>query len=385
MKMNIGILLPGFSSDENDAAIPVQLDLVREMAQQHDVRVLALRYPHRRDVYRVFGAAVYSLGVGQVRGVGRLRLWLDTLLTLRRLHHEQPFDVLHAMWADETGLLAVWAGRLLRVPVVVSVAGGELVGFDDIGYGLQRGAFSRWTVRQALEGADCVVVACEYIKRLLAGYRVRAVRNIVLGVDVERFTPLSPAQRVGEGQGVRGDRDSAVRLIHVASLVGVKDQATLLRAVARLNNVTLDVIGTGPEAARLKALAHELGIAERVNFAGAVPHDELAQYYRRAALHVLSSRHEGLGMVTLEAAACAVPSVSTAVGLLPDCPEMGVTVPVGDDTALAAAIRALLEDETRRATLGESALQTVRERYTIQQTVAQFTALYAALQHRDRE
>ncbi|MFN8374032.1 MAG: hypothetical protein U0694_14295 [Anaerolineae bacterium] len=71
----------------------------------------------------------------------------------------------------------------------MSVAGGELVGFDDIGYGLQRGAFSRWTVRQALQGADCVVVACEYIRRLLAGYHLRRVEKIVLGVDVERFTP----------------------------------------------------------------------------------------------------------------------------------------------------------------------------------------------------
>ena len=48
--MNIGILLPGFSSDENDWAIPVQMNLVREMAKGDDVRVLALRYPHRRDV-----------------------------------------------------------------------------------------------------------------------------------------------------------------------------------------------------------------------------------------------------------------------------------------------------------------------------------------------
>ncbi|MFN8374031.1 MAG: glycosyltransferase [Anaerolineae bacterium] len=113
--MNIGILLPGFSSDEHDAAIPVQLNLVRTMAQQHDVRVLALRYPHRRDSYDVHGARVHSFGVGQVRGVGRLRLWLETLLLLRRLHREKPFDVLHAMWADECGLLAAaWAGQLTR-------------------------------------------------------------------------------------------------------------------------------------------------------------------------------------------------------------------------------------------------------------------------------
>ena len=368
--MNIGILLPGFSSDEQDWAIPVQLNLVREMTQHDDVRVLALRYPHRRDCYKVYGATVHSLGVGQVRGAGRLALWWDALRTLRRLHQEKPFDVLHAMWADETGWIAAWAGRWLNVPVVISIAGGELVGFDDIGYGLQRGAFSRWTVRQALAGADCVVVACNYVHRLLekACYDISdaRIRTIVLGVDTELFSPGEAAP------------DSA-RLVHVASLVGVKDQATLLRAMARLEGITLDIVGMGPEQARLAGLASALGISERVRFAGAVHHLDLPRYYRRAALNVLSSRHEGLGMVTLEAAACGIPTVSTAVGLLPDYPELGVTVPAGDDAALAAAIRSLLDDPQRRAALGQSALETVRGKITIQHTARQLRAVYEEL------
>ncbi|MFN8374033.1 MAG: glycosyltransferase [Anaerolineae bacterium] len=118
---------------------------------------------------------------------------------------------------------------------------------------------------------------------------------------------------------------------------------------------------------------------DQVNFHGTVAYDVVPTFYQRAALHVLSSRHEGLGMVTLEAAACAIPSVSTAFGLLPDCPEMGICVPVGDDVALSAAIAHLLHDEAQRAALSASALKTVRERYTIQQTVRQFTALYQSL------
>jgi hypothetical protein len=100
--MNIGILLPGFSAHENDWAIPVQLNLVRELARRADVRVLALRYPHRRGIYSVHGAAVYSLAAGQARGWRRLAVWWYALQLLRRLHRERPFHVLHAMWADET-------------------------------------------------------------------------------------------------------------------------------------------------------------------------------------------------------------------------------------------------------------------------------------------
>lgn len=369
--MRVGILLPGFSSSENDWAIPVQLNLVREMAKQDNVRVLALRYPHRRDHYTVHGADVYSLGVGQVRGLRRLALWVDALLTLRRLHHERPFDVLHAMWADETGLIAAWAGRWLGIPVVVSIAGGEMVGFDDLNYGLQRSLFSRWIVGQALRGADRVVAACTYAARLIpqAGYHLSPdkKRLITLGVDTAVFHPTDTTL-------------PNKKLIHAASLVPVKDQATLLRALARLDPaVTLDIIGTGSQEAYLRTLAAELGISQRVLFIGPVPHLETPTYYQQAALNILCSRHEGLGMVTLEAAACGIPTVGTAVGLLPDHPALGISVPVGDDEALADAIQNLLDNEEQRAASGIAARQLVEERFTIQETVRQFRSRYQEL------
>jgi glycosyltransferase involved in cell wall biosynthesis len=368
--MNIGILLPGFSASEDDWAIPVQANLVRELARHDDVRVVALRYPHTRQPYHAFGANVYPLGVGQVRGWRRLSLWMQVLLLIRRLHREKPFHVFHAMWADETGLIAVRAGQLLRVPTVVSVLGGELVGLKDIGYGLQLNDFSRWVVGQALR-AGRVIVTSDYSRRLIegAGYHVADshLHTGALGVDMDLFAPDST------------QRDPR-RLLNVASLVPVKDQATLLRALAHLDeSVTLDIIGTGPEHGRLESLAAELGLAGRVHFLGAVAHTDLPAYYRRAALHVLTSRHEALAMVTLEAAACGLPSVSTAVGLLPDCPTLGITVPVGDDAALASAIRALLDNPAQREALGQSARTMVLERFSIEKTVQDLRVVYREL------
>ncbi len=370
--MNIGILLPGFSSDEDDWAIPVQQNLVREMARHDEVRVIALRYPHRRDCYSVYGATVYSIGVGAwVRGWGRLALWWEAIHLIRRLHKEKPFDVLHSMWADETGLIAAWAGRLLNIPVIVSIAGGELVGFNELDYGLQRSAFSRWTVGQALYGADRVIAACSYAKGLIAqaGYHIseEAVRIIPLGVDADVFVPSKVPIAPNH-------------LIHAASLVSVKDQATLLRAIAHLDNVTLDIVGEGPEREKLMALAVELGISKKVNFVGNIPHLAMPSFYQRAALHVLTSRHEGLGMVTLEAAACGIPTVSTAVGIVPDSPELGVSVPVGDDAALATEIRYLLGQPERRAALAKSAYTLAHEKFSIQQTAQNFREVYEKLQ-----
>ncbi|HUN08901.1 MAG TPA: glycosyltransferase [Aggregatilineales bacterium] len=379
--MHIGILLPGFSQDERDPAIPVQLNLVRELARRDSVRVLALRYPFERRIYTVAGAEVHALGAGPVRGLHRLKLWADALIHLRQMHRTQPFDLLHAMWADETGLIAAWAARMLRVPVVISVAGGETVWLPDIQYGLQGSAFSRWTVRQALNGADRIVVASRYSQRLIENIigtgkvsSAGKMAYIPLGVDAAHFRP-DPSSGSNHG-----------KLIHVASLIGVKDQATLLSAMTHLpDHITLGIIGEGPESARLELLTAALGIQHRVQFAGAVPHQELPKHYQRASLHVLTSRHEGQGMVTLEAAACGLPTVSTAVGIVPDDPDLGVYVSVGDDAALAGAITALLQNTEQLRARSRNARTAVEARYTIQHTVTQLRDLYRDLTSQSTE
>ncbi|MCI0352500.1 MAG: glycosyltransferase family 4 protein, partial [Acidobacteriales bacterium] len=241
---------------------------------------------------------------------------------------------------------------------------------------LQRSAFSRWIVGQAVTGADAVVIGCSYMRRLLtqAGYPVQESRihTIPLGVDTQSFVPApKPAH--------------SRHLIHVASLIPVKDQPMLLRAFARLPpDVTLEIVGDGPERPHLEQLAQTLGITERVHFAGAVAYPDLPRHYQQAALHILSSQHEGFGMVTLEAAACAVPTVGTAVGVLPDYPAMGLPVPVGDDAALARAIHTLLDDEARRVALGTSARALVEREMTVAHTVEQLRRLYKELTQRHK-
>ena len=367
--MRIGILLPGFSSHPDDWAIPVQQNLARELATSVDLRIIALRYPHRHDRYEMDGAIVYALGAGQVRGTQRLRLWWEALRLIERLHHEQPFDLLHAMWADETGLLAGWAGRRLGIPVVVSILGGELVGLRDIGYGLQRSAFSRWIVRQALRHATRVIVPGIYVRRLVASHSVPddKIITITLGVDTNRFTPPTvPPERF--------------RLIHAASLVPIKDQATLLRAFAQLDErTTLDILGEGPERAHLEVLAQELNIHQRVRFLGAVSHPDLPRHYQQAALNLLSSRHETIALTTLEAAACGVPTISTNVGIVPDYPSLGISVPVGDVAAFAYAIQGLSDNPERRVELSRSARETVERELSIRHSAEQLRVLYQEL------
>jgi glycosyltransferase involved in cell wall biosynthesis len=84
-------------------------------------------------------------------------------------------------------------------------------------------------------------------------------------------------------------------------------------------------------------------------------------------------------MVTLEAAACGLPTVSTSVGMVPDYPALGITVPVGDDAALAAAISEILDDPLRLAELARSARELVESALTIAHAADQFIALHESL------
>jgi glycosyltransferase involved in cell wall biosynthesis len=138
-------------------------------------------------------------------------------------------------------------------------------------------------------------------------------------------------------------------------------------------------VGDGPLRPELEALAGRLGVFSYVTLHGAVAHDRLPAYYRAADVAVLSSRFESQSMVALEAAACGRATVGTAVGVLPELVGEGLTVRIGDQHALAAAVVALACDKTRRTRLGERCAHIASSRYALATTVHQLTTLYTHL------
>jgi hypothetical protein len=146
----------GFSAGPSDWCIPALRDLVVQLAQGNDVRVFALRYPYSSARYEFFGVHGIAFGGGQRTKLGSIDVWQQVLRVLAVEHRHRPFAVLHDFWANETGALTAIAGRLLRVPSVVSLAGGELAGWRDIGYGGQLALSERIKVRLALKLAGVV-------------------------------------------------------------------------------------------------------------------------------------------------------------------------------------------------------------------------------------
>ena len=337
--MRIGLVTPGFSASESDWCIPANLDLVRALARDHDVYVLALRYPHERRRYQVHGADVEALGGGTRRRLARVGLLGRAVVTFCREAKRRRLQVLHALWAHEPGYVATVAGRRLGLPSVVTILGGELVSLGDIDYGGQLTLVNRWLIGTALGRADIVTVGSLEARSLAARHvEPDRLRLRPLGVDDERFGPTTNAA----GPTLTG----RPRILMVASLVPVKDQATLLEAVALagdcLPQAHLHLVGEGVSESGLRQLARRLGLGRRVSFHGVVPHDRLAGYYHAADVCVLTSRFDGQAMVILEAAACGRRTIGTSVGLLAEVCGEGATVMPADPRALADLLCAQL-------------------------------------------
>lgn len=368
--MRVGLVVPGFSADAEDWCIPALRHLARALARTDDVRVIAVRYPYRAARYSVDGAAVIAIGGAEARGAAALDVWRKTLGLLIREHHRQKFDVLHAFWATESGFVTAVAGRLLRIPTLISLAGGELVSLPTIGYGDQRVAWERLKIRASLRLASAVSAGSRYLlglaRRHVAQNRLRLAP---LGVDIDLFSPGPTAL------------ESANRLIHVATLTPVKDQATLLRAFRlvreRVGNARLDIVGDGPLRHELERLAHELGLGDAVQFRGTVDHGALPAVYRTASAFVLTSHHEAQGMVAIEAAACGIPVVGTSVGVIPELASSADAVTrVGAVEALAAGLAITLDSPDHRS---EHALDVAQNEFGLAACTARFRDLYSEL------
>lgn len=189
------------------------------------------------------------------------------------------------------------------------------------------------------------------------------------GVDHAFF---SPGPRRGARWALGLDRSAPV-LLFVGRVQPLKGLDVAIGALHRVRAVRPDarlVIVGGPsgpdgaaEAARCRALAVELGVADALRWVPAQPHHALSTYYRAADVVVMPSRSESFGLVALEAAACGVPVVAAAVGGLRGIVVDGVTgmlVHTRDPADYATAVDRLLDDPALAATMGARATERAR-------------------------
>jgi D-inositol-3-phosphate glycosyltransferase len=296
-------------------------------------------------------------------------------------------DVVHAhFWMS--GLASLAAARPLGIPVVQT--------FHALGVVKRRHQGKKDTSppervaeeKKIISSADRIVATCsdEVFELLRLGADPHRISVVPCGVNLDLFRPDGPTE----------ERPSNMhRLVVVSRLVERKGVGNVISALPEIPDTELVVAGgpdtsdleKDPEARRFMALARSLGVADRVHLRGRMDRMSVAALMRSAEAVVCVPWYEPFGIVPLEAMACGVPVVVSAVGGLVDSVVDGITglhVPPRRPDRLAAALRSLLSDPERQISLGAAGVRRARSRYGWDRIADATLEAYTNLERKDQ-
>ncbi len=329
-------------------------DLAVEFAKKHNVDVLTSHFRGLEKKETVDGITIHRVPV-----LGRTSLYYATMPSLLSfplsgiikgldLLREKKYDIINTHFAVPTGPVGMILSRFSGVPNVLSVHGSDI--YNPVKKtSPHKHAMLRWAVRTALRAAAKVVAQSTDTKYHTEKFYgpLENITIIPLGIPAPTFAPID--------RGKLSMQKNKVYLISIGRLVKRKGYDHLIGALGLLRkqglNPELLLVGDGPEHSPLEKLSKELGLSDRVLFLDSVDDEKKFQYLSAADMYVLSSIHEGFGIVLLEAMYCGLPIVATNRGGQTDIIEdgkNGLLVPPADAESLANAVRTLMEDADRR-------------------------------------
>ena len=336
--------------------------LVRALAREHDVRVVApiswvsewrggraIRETLGRERRLVLdGVEVhhprYVYPPKLLRGSYHRFYWRSVRQTVWRVLDEGLPDVILSSWLYPDGKVAADLGRMIGVPVAIIVGGSDVLL-------LPRRGRVRKLAAQALQAADAVLAVSQdlKVKTIQLGGAADKVHVWRRGIDTGCFAPGDRA----EARRRLGIPIHQKSLLWVGRMHPVKAVDVLLQGCATLRRRGLDfhlyLIGDGPLRATLETQAEAASLSDVVSFVGTRAHHELPDWYRAADVTVLPSLSEGLPNVLRESLACGTPFVASRVGGIPELAGASANrlVPPGDPAALAEALGAALAEAGR--------------------------------------
>ncbi|MEG3438744.1 glycosyltransferase family 4 protein [Pannus brasiliensis CCIBt3594] len=289
-----------------------------------------------------------------------LRAVLDTMRLIRKI---QP-DLIHVN-STKAGITGRIAGKLCNVPTVFTAHGWSFSPNTPIARRLL-GLFSE---QLATFISTKIICVCDSDRRLALRYQVgneRILSCIPLGINKDSVPLAQP--------GIQPPR-----IIMVARFNEQKDQPTLLKAIAQLQDpdVPVDFVGGGISLDSCKTLARSLGIDRQVSFLG--DRSDVPELLARAGIFVLSTHYEGLPISILEALRAGLPVVATKVNGIPEEVEDGRTgflVANRDVDGLASALETLIRNPDLRQTMGEFGRQKFSREFTLDRMLSETEKIY---------
>ncbi len=296
--------------------------------------------------------------------------------TIEREHRLKPFDLLHAQYGYPTGFAALEASKILDVPNVVSIQGG-----DGHWVGVGCCTTHRDAMRIVLKDANEILIGSKsFAAEVEENHQVDVSKfTIVPGaVDTHRFAPREN-WRAGEISDEHNPR-----ILYHGRVDRRKGALDLLEAFAGLRDEVerqprLIYSGIGPDLEAVRERVGELNLSKSVELRGIVEYENVPEVYRQADIFASPTYAEGFSNTILEAMATGLPIVSTrAVGVI-DCLRDGENarlVEIGDIAQIKNALRGLLEDYSLRKKLAENALEECRRVYSWEKIGRQIIGIY---------
>jgi glycosyltransferase involved in cell wall biosynthesis len=324
------------------------------------VAVRRYRYAPRRAETLAYHGTMHARAASPAGAAALAGLLAAGTLALRRA--AAGADLVNAHWWFPGGLQALAARRR---PLVTTVHG------TDVRLAREHPA-ARAACARVLRASAVVTAVSRWLAEAVEGFApdcAGRVRVAPMPVDETVFAP--------------GD-EPRDELLFVGRLDRQKGLEVALRALARLRGeaaeLPLRVVGSGPEEARLRRLADELGVAGRLVWEARLPQAELAARYRRAAALLVPGRDEGLGLVAVEGQLAGAPVVAAASGGLLDVVgdgRSGRTFAPGSPVALARVVEEVVADPGAAARLAEGARRSALARFGTRAAARAYADAYA--------
>lgn len=369
-KLRVAMMINGYYPRIGGAERQLGSLAPRLQSKGLDIHILTRKYAGLSSFERVEGIPVHRLPVPGSKPIASLSYTIAALILLKKI---KP-DVLHAHEMFSTTTTAVATKAILKRPVIVTAHSSGY--FGDISR-LKKKFLGKQRLKTFCRNVDCFVAISNLIDRELqeVGVTPEKIVHIPNAVDINLFYPLTTEEKQTLQERLGLPSDSLI-IIYTGRLSKEKRPENLFKVWTRIReefpNSLLLVLGTGPQEQELKSQ-----LSPGIQMLGKT--GDVASYLQVSDLFVLPSSAEGLPVSLLEAMACGLPAVATAVGGTPEVLEnnsSGLLIPPDDLPALQSAICEMLANPALRSRMGKAGRDRVIAHYSLEMAVNKLLVLY---------
>jgi phosphatidylinositol alpha-1,6-mannosyltransferase len=352
----------------------------------HEVTVLTRHWEGDAECDRDFPQRVVRVPYSNIPKIRAPLLWRTLASRSAALARDGRFDQIHCGQSIETAPAGTRLATRLGVPSILHTFAEDVtsyIGHPYYGPLLHRG----------LRDSTVITTISHYTVEQLEKLGVSREKIVLMypGTEPERLRSRGQEAEIRRRFHLEGKRV----IMTLSRLIPRKGQDTVIRALPRILERYPDcvylIVGVGPEERRLKALVAEMGLGERVVFAGTVPDGELAGFYGACDVFIMANRRlangdiEGFGLVFLEANLCGKPVIGGRSGGTPDAileGETGFLIdPESTDEVVDRVLR-LLDSPELAARMGETARRRVLSDFTWERSARVLEQAMALAQER---